>query len=245
MRTQRSSATLRQSKHGAQNHKRQARGPTPIAHPRRWSGCMFAMIRHWVRTVPECRKVRVREGLTRLGPTPGMRTQRSSATLRQSKHGAQNHKRQARGPTPIECRKVRVREGLTRLGLKVAPVHQVSRELPPTPHTPAPTPGMRTQRSSATLRQSKHGAQNHKRQARGSREGGCTGGLIPVASAVDWGRRYGQTGALDFCCSLLSSTQRTYCGGLQNPLAQLEELHRRHSEVLEHGVHVLPNQVQS
>ncbi|CAG7955278.1 unnamed protein product [Penicillium nalgiovense] len=35
-------------------------------------------------------------------------------------------------------------------------------------------------------------------------------------------------------CSLLSSTQRTYCGGLQNPLAQLEELHRRHSEVLEH-----------
>lgn len=30
------------------------------------------------------------------------------------------------------------------------------------------------------------------------------------------------------------SEQRTYCGGLQNPLASLEELHRRQSEVLEH-----------
>ncbi|KAJ5157276.1 uncharacterized protein N7482_008376 [Penicillium canariense] len=30
------------------------------------------------------------------------------------------------------------------------------------------------------------------------------------------------------------SEQHTYCGGLQNPLASLEELHRRQSEVLEH-----------
>lgn len=29
-------------------------------------------------------------------------------------------------------------------------------------------------------------------------------------------------------------TQRTYSGGLQNPLARLEELRRRQSEVLEH-----------
>jgi hypothetical protein len=31
-----------------------------------------------------------------------------------------------------------------------------------------------------------------------------------------------------------SSEQRTYCGGLQNPLASLEELRRRQSEVMEH-----------